>query len=109
MKRFFILALMVSGLFLLPAMASAQVSIQTPGFGLTVGPNGGVGVRVGDAYGAVAPAPQPVVVVPVAPPVVYVPAQPVYAPPPVVVVPPRPVRYYPAPAPYYGPRGAYLR
>jgi len=64
----------------LPAVSGAQVSLQTSGFGLTVGPNGGVGIRVG------APAAPP------PPPPVYVAPAPVYvAPAPVVVVAPRPV------------------
>jgi len=112
MKRFIILTLTLAGLCLIPVMASAQVSIQTPGFGISVGPNGGVGVRVGGVYGAVPPAPAPVVVPApvVAPPaVVVIPAAPVYPPPPpVVVVPPRAVGYYPyyPAAPYY-PRRPY--
>ena len=73
-----------------PTSARAQVSIQTPGFGIAVGPNGGVGVRVGGVYGP-----------PVGPPVYYGPG-------------PRPVVYGPRPfvcppncpprPGYYGPR-----
>lgn len=71
----------------LPALSGAQVSIQTSDFGLTVGSNGGVGIRVGAP--AAPPPPPPVYV---APTPVYVAPAPVYvAPAPVVVVAPRPV------------------
>jgi hypothetical protein len=99
MRKLIILMVVVSGLFLIPAAASAQISIQTPGWGVSVGPNGGVGVRVGGVYGGVPPGP----------PVVYAPA-PLYPPvPPVIVVPPRPARYLPPPPPYYPPRPAFYR
>jgi len=94
MNRFLVTCMLTACCVLaMPAASWAQFSIQTSDFGLTVGPNGGVGVRLGAP--AVPPPPPPVYVAPA--PVVVVAPAPRVVPPPVVVPYQRPVVVAPAP------------
>ena len=83
MRRFLATLLLTTACLLaLPGLASAQFSIQTPDLGLTVGPDGGVGIRLG----APTPPPPPPTVYVVPAPVVQVAPPPSPGPAPVIIV-----------------------